>query len=72
MRPDEICRARPVYRDLAGWQKPTGKARKLADLPAAARKYLEYLERSLGVLIVAVSVGKSREQMILTPTGVTT
>jgi adenylosuccinate synthase len=70
-RPDEICRARPLYREMAGWQKPTGKCRKLADLPAAARKYLEFVERSLGVLIIAVSIGKSREQMIMTPTGVT-
>ncbi len=71
-RPDEICRVRPVYREVAGWQKPTNKCRVLADLPAAARKYLEYLEASLGVLIVAVSNGKSREQLIPTPNGVTT
>ncbi len=72
VRYDVVCRARPVLEEVPGWQKPTGKARKLADLPAGARKYLEYLERRLGVLIVGVSVGKSREQMIWTPTGVTT
>jgi len=72
VRPDEICRVRPLLKELPGWQKPIGKCRKLSDLPANARKYLEYLERSLGVLIVGVSVGKSREQMILTPTGVLT
>ncbi|MBD3220040.1 adenylosuccinate synthase [bacterium] len=72
VRLDASQRARPVYKDLPGWEKPTGKARKLSDLPAGARKYLEYLERSLGVLIVGISVGKTRDQMILTPTGVTT
>lgn len=72
VRPDDISRARPIYRQFPGWEKPIDKCRKLADLPAAARKYLEYLEESLGVLIVAVSNGKAREQMIMTPNGVTT
>ena len=72
IRPDENCRVRPVHKEIAGWEKPTGKCRKLSDLPANARKYLEYLERELGVLIVGVSVGKARDQMIMTPTGVTT
>jgi len=72
LRPDENQRVRPVFKDLPGWEKPTSMARKLSDLPAPARKYLEYLERAMGVLIVGVSVGKDREQMILTPTGVTT
>ena len=64
--------ARPVLKELPGWEKPIGKCRKLSDLPANARKYLEYLERSLGVLVLGISVGKSREQMIPTPTGLTT
>ena len=72
VRPDENPRVRPIYRELPGWKKPIGEARKLSDLPANARKYLEYLERSLGILITGVSVGKERQQMILTPTGVTT
>ena len=71
-RPDEICRVRPIYKELPGWQKPTGKCRALSDLPAAARKYLEYLEEALGVLIVAVANGKDRDQLIMTPSGVTT
>jgi adenylosuccinate synthase len=66
-----LARCRPVYRDFAGWQKPTGQCRELKDLPAAARKYLEFLEESLGALILGVSVGREREQMIWTPTGVT-
>jgi len=71
VRPDEITRVRPILKEFPGWQKPTGQCRKLSDLPSPARKYLEYLERSMGVLITAVSVGKGRDQMIPTPTGVT-
>ncbi len=69
---EQIPLCRPVYREFPGWDKPTTEARQLQDLPANARKYLEYLEKELGALIVGVSVGRDREQMIWTPTGVTT
>ncbi len=71
MRSELLPRCRPVYREFPGWRKPTGDCRRLTDLPGAARSYLEYLEAELGVLILGVSVGKAREQMIWTPTGVT-
>ena len=64
--------ARPVYREFPSWGKPTRGCRRLTDLPAGARKYLEFLEKELGTLIVGVSVGADREEMIWTPTGVTT
>ena len=67
-----MARCRPLYRDFPGWEKPTGACRRLTDLPAAARKYLEFLETELGTLIIGVSVGREREQMIWTDTGVTT
>ena len=67
-----LPRCRPVYQEFKGWEKPTSECRRLTDLPAAARKYLEFLETELGTLIVGVSVGKDREQMIWTDNGVTT
>ncbi len=67
-----LPRCRPVYQEFKGWEKPTTECRQLTELPAAARKYLEFLEAELGTLIVGVSVGKDREQMIWTPNGVTT
>ncbi len=69
---DILPRCRPVFRDFAGWDKPTSSCRTLTDLPAGARKYLEFLEAELGALIVGVSVGRERSQIIWTPTGVTT
>ena len=69
---EAIPRCRPVYKEFAGWEKPTGACRRLVDLPSGARKYLEFLEKELGTLIVGVSVGRDREQMIWTETGVTT
>ena len=38
---EALERVRPVYETLRGWKRPTGEARKLADLPAQARAYLD-------------------------------
>lgn len=58
-------RCRPVYETLPGWSSDLGKARKLADLPAAARKYLDRIGALLGLPVSIVSVGPDREQTIL-------
>lgn len=57
-------RVRPVLETLPGWQRPTGEARALADLPAQARTYLDRLEELGGVPIRYVSVGTRRDQII--------
>ncbi|MCE9582381.1 MAG: adenylosuccinate synthase [Planctomycetes bacterium] len=58
--------AKPVYRDVRGWKTPTVGARKLVDLPAAARAYLRDLEHSLGCVVSMVSVGPERKQTVVT------
>ncbi|MDX2192641.1 MAG: adenylosuccinate synthase [Gemmatimonadales bacterium] len=59
-----LARVEPVYERLPGWRQPTGDARTLADLPAAARAYLDRLERLSGAPIRYVSVGTRRDQII--------
>jgi adenylosuccinate synthase len=49
---------------LPGWRKPTGGARKLADLPPEARAYLDRLQDLSGAPIRYVSVGTRRDQII--------
>jgi adenylosuccinate synthase len=61
---DALGRVRPVYETLPGWQQPTGGARRLAELPSAARAYLERLEALSGVPVRYVSVGTRRDQII--------
>jgi len=61
---DQLERVEPVYQTLRGWQAPTGEARRLADLPPAARAYLDRLEELAEVPIRFVSVGTRREQII--------
>jgi adenylosuccinate synthase len=58
----EQCR--PVYETLPGWKGDLGPARRLADLPAAARRYVDRLGELLGLPVSIISVGPDREQTI--------
>jgi adenylosuccinate synthase len=57
-------RAEPVYEWYEGWRQPTQQARRLEDLPAAARVYLDRLEALCETPIAFVSVGTRRDQII--------
>jgi len=54
----------PVYEELPGWGEDVSRARRMQDLPAAARGYLHRLEEIAGVPVSLVSVGPEREQVI--------
>jgi adenylosuccinate synthase len=57
-------RVAPRFELLPGWGKPTGGARRLADLPVEARAYLDRLQDLSGAPIRYVSVGTRRDQII--------
>jgi adenylosuccinate synthase len=57
-------RCRPVWKSFRGWNCETGAARRWRDLPAAARDYLEWIERECGVPIESVSVGAARDAAV--------
>jgi len=59
-----LASAKPKYESFEGWQEDIGGARSVRDLPSAALKYLEAVEKMAGIPLVSVSVGKSREQII--------
>jgi adenylosuccinate synthase len=61
---ERLERVRAVYETLPGWQQTTTGARRLADLPAAARAYLDRLEALAEVPVRYVSVGTRRDQII--------
>ncbi len=54
----------PVYEELPGWKVDITGVRSFADLPAAAREYVDYIKEALGVPIGWVSVGAERSQLI--------
>ena len=49
--------------ELEGWSEPIDACRNVADLPKAARAYIERLKHLLGVPIELVSVGRERSQL---------
>ncbi|HEY1188002.1 MAG TPA: adenylosuccinate synthase [Gemmata sp.] len=58
-------RVKPVYETVPGWSEDITQARTLADLPAAARKYLDRVAELVGLKVSVVSVGPDREQTIM-------
>jgi adenylosuccinate synthase len=62
---DEVARATPIYERFAGWREDLRDARTPADLPPAARAYVETLEALAGVPIRLVSVGPERTQTVV-------
>ncbi len=58
-------RCTPLYETLPGWKEDVSEARKLADLPAAARRYIDRLGELIGLRVSIVSVGPDRKQTIL-------
>ncbi len=55
----------PIYEKLPGWKTPTEAAKTFADLPGAARTYVNRLAELTGAKLTIVSVGPSRGQTIL-------
>ena len=58
---DEI---RPRYEWFEGWRRSTEGARRLEDLPAQARVYLDRIQELVEAPITYVSVGTRRDQII--------
>ena len=63
--PLALVRAKPVLESLEGWSCDISGVRRWTDLPAAARRYVEYIEACVGCPIRYVSVGPERDDIIL-------
>ena len=59
-----IDEAKPVLTTVPGWGCDISGVRKYEDLPQAAREYVEYVEKAIGVRISYVSVGAGRDEII--------
>jgi adenylosuccinate synthase len=55
---------KPIYETLPGWQEDTTACRSYDEFPENARQYIDRLEAVLGVPVVMLGVGPSREQLI--------
>ncbi len=64
-----MARVEPVYEDLPGWRCATSGARRLTDLPVAARMFLRRIEEIVGVPIAMIGVGPERSDVIFCQEG---
>jgi adenylosuccinate synthase len=62
---EELERCVPVYEELAGWRESTVGVKRHEKLPAAARQYLDRVEKLCGVPIDLISTGPDREETIV-------
>lgn len=56
--------AKPVLSGLPGWQCDISQVSEFEDLPEQAKRYVEFVESSIGVKVATISVGPRREQVI--------
>jgi adenylosuccinate synthase len=62
---EALAQCEPEYEDVPGWRGPTAGATRLEDLPGEARRYIERIERLLGVPVVMVSTSAERADTII-------
>ena len=61
----ELAKAEPIYETLPGWKSSTVGISNWDKLPAAARRYVEFLEKKTGVEAGCISTGPERMQTIV-------
>jgi adenylosuccinate synthase len=64
-RIDDLARAKPIYEILPGWRSPLNPVRRWDDLPLNARRYIEFIEKRLGVRVRWIGTGPGREEIVI-------
>lgn len=59
-----LYRAEPVLEKLPGWKSDIRGLRSYDDLPDNAKKYVEFIEKKIGVPIRIISTGPRRDEVI--------
>ena len=62
--PAALPQAKPVVEYMEGWKCDISGVRTWEDLPEAAKKYVEFIEKKIGCHIGYVSVGPERDSII--------
>lgn len=60
----KLKKAKPIYEVLDGWKCDVMGIKKYEDLPENCRKYIEFIEKELGVPVTMISNGPSRDDII--------
>jgi adenylosuccinate synthase len=61
----QLDNCEPIYKQMRGWKQSTHTARKFAQLPRAAKDYVNYISELTGARVSIVSVGPGRGQTII-------
>jgi len=60
----QLDNCEPIYEEMPGWKQSTSSAKKLSQLPRAARDYVKRLGQLTGAKVSIVSIGPMRAQTI--------
>jgi len=58
--PSNLYKAKPVYKELNGWNTDITRCKRKSELPRNARKYIDFIESQIGVKVSLISVGPNR------------
>jgi adenylosuccinate synthase len=61
----DFAKVKPHYQEMDGWEGDLQKCRAISDLPASARRYLDFIEEQTGTPIAIVSIGPDRDETIV-------
>ncbi len=60
-----LTEIKPVYKTLNGWHEKTRGITKYEDLPITAKRYIEEIEKQIGVTVRYISTGPDRKDIIV-------
>jgi len=60
----KLAKAKPVYEYLPGWKTEIRGIQKYEDLPENCRRYVDFIEKEIGVPITLISNGPGRNDII--------
>ncbi|GAB4219394.1 MAG: adenylosuccinate synthase [Candidatus Microgenomates bacterium] len=60
----ELENLKPVYEIFSGWSEDISKIKQFSKLPKNCQKYIEFIEKFLGVSIEIISVGAERDENV--------
>ncbi|HEX3724317.1 MAG TPA: adenylosuccinate synthase [Nitrolancea sp.] len=61
---DIYGQVKPIFETLPGWQEDTSNLTRYDELPVNARRYIDRLEEVIGVPVVMIGLGPSRDQLL--------
>lgn len=56
-----LDKVKPIYTELEGWKEDISQCTKFSKLPKATKKYIDFIEKSIGVKATYISVGPDRK-----------